>query len=132
MRARRSRSARAPSSRPTYFLARSTTSTLVFEPKPEMLVRSYIKSRLAISQPPLSRPTMLAFGILTSVKKVSQNGDEPEMSLIGRVSTPFVVMSMRTKEIPSYFTPVYLRTRHRHQREYMCAHSRADCPVSNQ
>ena len=42
---------------------------------PEMFWRSYCSSRLAISQPPLRRPTRLSLGIFTSVKKVSQNGD---------------------------------------------------------
>ena len=33
--------------------------TRVFEPNPEMLVRSYCSRRFAISQPPFKRPTML-------------------------------------------------------------------------
>ena len=70
---------------------------------------------MAISQPPFSFPTSCAFGTFTSVKNVSQNGDEPEISLIGRASTPGVVMSNRTKEMPSCFFDVSVRTRQKIQ-----------------
>jgi hypothetical protein len=49
------------------------------------------------------------------VKKVSQNGDEPEIRRIGRVSTPGVVMSKRTKEMPSCFFVKSVRTRQKIQ-----------------
>ena len=61
------------------------------------------------------RPTSWSFGTFTSVKKVSQNGDEPEISLIGRVSTPGVVMSISTNEMPSCFFVKSVRTRQKHQ-----------------
>jgi hypothetical protein len=70
---------------------------------------------LAISQPPLILPIRLPFGTFTSVKKVSQNGLSPEISWIGRVSTPGVVMSISTKEMPSCFFEVSVRTRQKHQ-----------------
>ena len=54
-------------------------------------------------------------GIFTSVKKVSQNGLSPQISLIGRVSTPGVVMSISTKLMPSCFLVVSVRTRQKHQ-----------------
>ena len=44
---------------------------------------SYCNRRFAISQPPFSGPTIWSLGTRTSVKKVSQNGDTPEISLIG-------------------------------------------------
>ena len=39
-------------------------------------------------QPPFSGPIRFSFGTFTSVKKVSQNGEVPVISLIGRTSTP--------------------------------------------
>jgi len=54
-------------------------------------------------------------GIFTSVKKVSQKGLSPEISWIGRVSTPGDFMSMSTKEMPSCFLEVSVRTRQKHQ-----------------
>ena len=41
-----------------------------------------------MSQPLPGIPTSWFFGTFTSVKKVSQKGEEPEISRIGRVSTP--------------------------------------------
>ncbi len=76
-----------------------------------MFWRSYCSSRLAISQPPLSFPTRFRFGTFTSVKKVSQKGELPLISLIGRVSTPGEVMSKRTNEMPSCFFALSVRTR---------------------
>lgn len=80
-----------------------------------MFWRSYCSSRLAISQPPFIRPTRFSFGIFTSVKKVSQNGLSPLINWIGRVSTPALVMSIRTNEIPSCLRDVSVRTRQKHQ-----------------
>ena len=68
-----------------------------------------------MSQPPFSLPTSCSFGTFTSVKKVSQNGLSPLISLIGRASTPGVVMSNRTKEMPSCFFDVSVRTRQKIQ-----------------
>ncbi len=70
---------------------------------------------MAISQPPFTRPTRFSFGIFTSVKNVSQNGLSPVISWIGRVSTPGVVMSISTNEMPSCFLDVSVRTRQKHQ-----------------
>ena len=39
-------------------------------------------------QPALSSPTTLRRGTVTLSKKVSQNGDLPEISTMGRVETP--------------------------------------------
>ena len=60
-------------------------------------------------------PTSWSLGTFTSVKKVSQKGDEPLISWIGRVSTPGVVMSNSTKEMPSCFFVVSVRTRQKIQ-----------------
>ena len=54
-------------------------------------------------QPPFSGPTRFSFGTFTSVKKVSQNGEAPAISLIGRASTPGVFMSISRKQMPSCF-----------------------------
>ncbi len=68
-----------------------------------------------MSQPLPGPPTICSFGTFTSVKNVSQNGDEPEISRIGRVSTPGLVMSKRTKETPSCFFVKSVRTRQKIQ-----------------
>ena len=62
--------------------------------------RSWLSSALATVQPSLTVLTTFLAGTRTSVRKVSQNGDEPLMSLIGRVSTPGVSMSIRMKVMP--------------------------------
>jgi len=54
-------------------------------------------------------------GAFTSVKKVSQNGEDPEISRIGRVSTPGVRMSMSRKLIPSCFLVGSVLVRQKHQ-----------------
>ena len=38
-------------------------------------------------QPPFSGPTRFSFGTLTSVKKVSQKGEAPAISLISVISS---------------------------------------------
>ena len=68
-----------------------------------------------MSQPLLIWPTRLPLGIFTSVKKVSQNGLSPLISLIGRVSTPGSRMSISTNEMPSCFLEGSVRTRQKHQ-----------------
>ena len=62
-------------------------------------------------QPALSSPTSWVSGTLTSSKKVSQNGDLPEINLMGRVLTPGEVMSIRMKLMPVCFLAVSVRTR---------------------
>ena len=76
-----------------------------------MFCRSYCSSRLAIVHPPFSGPNSWSFGTFTSVKKVSQNGEVPLISLIGRTSTPGACMSIKRKLIPSCFFDVSVRTR---------------------
>jgi virginiamycin B lyase len=56
-------------------------------PAPVWLARSCCSRRLPTVQPPLSGPSMSSLAALASVKKVSQNGEAPAISLIGRVST---------------------------------------------
>ena len=52
----------------------------------------------------------------TSSKKVSQNGDLPEISVIGRVLTPGVAMSKSTKLMPLCFlAALSVRTRQKIQ-----------------
>ena len=52
---------------------------------------------------------------MTSLNKVSQNGDLPEISLIGFVLTPGDVMSISTKLMPVCFFAVSVRTRQKIQ-----------------
>ena len=54
-----------------------------------------------MSHPLLSLPTRFALRHSTSSKKVWQNGDAPEISVIGLVETPALSMSNRTKLMPS-------------------------------
>ncbi|MCY1220299.1 hypothetical protein D9M72_323090 [compost metagenome] len=56
-----------------------------------------------MAQPPLSSPTSWWRGTLTSSKKVSQKGDLPEISTIGRVETPGDAMSNSRKLMPVCF-----------------------------
>jgi hypothetical protein len=58
---------------------------------------------LAISQPPLGSPTRLRRGTWTLSKKVSQNGDMPEISRMGFVVTPGLAMSNSRKLMPVCF-----------------------------
>ena len=122
-RMRRSGSAMRPlSSTPTYLIAMSET---LAAPAPSMREppwpeRSCCSRRLPIVQPPLSGPTMSSFSARASVKKVSQNGELPAISLIGRVSTPGWRMLISTKLMPSCFLVVSVRTRQKHQSAY-CA-----------
>ena len=91
----------------TYSLAQSRIPrrpSAAVEPNAEaIMLRSWLSSDLATVQPLLiSKMTFLA-GTCTSVRNVSQNGDAPLMSLIGRVSTPAEAMSMRMKVMPACF-----------------------------
>ena len=67
------------------------------------MVRSWASSAFATVQPLLTFDTTFATGTRTSVRKVSQNGDEPLISLIGFTETPGVSMSNRMNEMPSCF-----------------------------
>ena len=68
-----------------------------------MSSRSNCSRRLAIVQPPFSGPNRFSFGTFTSVKKVSQKGEVPLISWIGRASTPGAFMSISRKLMPSCF-----------------------------
>src|SRR5580698_10167610 len=83
-------------------------------PPPERPLRSCCNSRLAMVQPPFNGPTRFSFGTFTSVKKVSQKGEAPAISLIGRTSTPGSCMSIKRNEMPSCFLVVSVRTRQKH------------------
>src|ERR1700722_14965061 len=88
---------------------------------PVWLARSGCSRRLPPVQPTLIGPSISSFVHLASVKKVSQNGDEPLISLIGRVSTPLWRMFSSMKLMPSCFLAwKSVRTRQPHQSEY-CA-----------
>ena len=71
---------------------------------------------MATSQPPPARPTRLCFSTRTPSKKVSQNGDLPEINAIGLVVTPGVAMSNSTKLMPvCFFAALSVRTRQKIQ-----------------
>ena len=55
-------------------------------------------------------PTTFFTGTRTSSKNVSQNGDAPLISLIGRTDTPGVSISINRKVMPACFTSVFVRT----------------------
>ena len=119
-RARKSPSVSPPSSRvPILILAISCTPSAPdpLEPKPdeEMDWRSNCSSLLAIVQPALTSPTSWSLGTFTSVKKVSQKGDDPEINRMGRVSTPSLAISNRIKLMPLCLTEVSVRTRQKIQ-----------------
>src|SRR5690606_26872282 len=56
---------------------------------------------LATVQPLFNSPIRFFFSTRTLSKKVWQNGEEPEISLMGAVLTPGVVISNKTKLMPS-------------------------------
>ena len=80
-------------------------------------------------QPPFSGPTRSFFSARASVKKVSQNGEEPAISGIGRTSTPGWCMVNSTKLIPSCFFEVSVRTRQKHQSAYCAPLVQIFCPL---
>ena len=83
---------------------------------PEIIARSCCSRYFATSQPRLTVPTTWAFGTRTLSKKVSQNGERPEISRIGLVETPFEAMSNRMKLMPSCFlAAASVRTRQKIQ-----------------
>ena len=65
-------------------------------------------------EPLPSRPTRFSLGTFTSVKKVSQKGDEPEIRRIGFTSTPGESMSISRKLMPSCFFVLSVRTSAKH------------------
>ena len=67
-------------------------------PGPE---RSYCSSRLATVQPLFNSPTRSSFLAMALSKKVSQNGEEPEISRMGFMVTPGCFISSNTKLMPS-------------------------------
>src|ERR1035437_3030929 len=68
---------------------------------PPIMSRSLVSRYFATSHPLLSLPTRFALGTSTSSKKVSQNGDAPEIRMIGLVDTPALSMSNSKKLMPS-------------------------------
>ena len=68
-----------------------------------------------MSQPLFTSPTSWSLGTCTSVKKVSQKGLSPEISWIGRASTPALFMSNSRKLMPSCFLVESVRTRQKIQ-----------------
>jgi hypothetical protein len=108
MRWRSDASASTPSSKSRYSRASATKPRLLPPPAAEpnasaIIVRSWASSAFATVQPLLILETTLRTGTRTSVRKVSQNGDEPLISLIGFTETPGDSMSKSRNEIPSCF-----------------------------
>ncbi len=66
----------------------------------DMLERSCCRSRFPIVQPAFRGPTRSFFSARASVRKVSQNGELPAISLIGRTSTSGWCMVKSTNEMP--------------------------------
>src|SRR5262249_8568810 len=94
------------SAKSTYLRAKSPIVCLLPVPEPKaeaIMVRSWLSRAFATVQPWLTLNTTFLAGTNTSVRKVSQKGEEPLMSLIGRASTPGEAMSIRMNEIPSCF-----------------------------
>src|SRR3546814_19987305 len=84
---------------------------------PEIISRSWPSRYLATSQPLFSSWTRWLLGTFTLSKKVSQNGELPEISRIGLVETPSLAMSNRTKLIPPCFDSLEVRTRQKIDRK---------------
>ena len=83
---------------------------------PEIIARSCCNRYFATSQPRLIVPTTWDFGTRTFSKKVSQNGERPEIRRIGLVETPLEAMSNRIKLMPSCFLALgSVRTRQKIQ-----------------
>ena len=68
-----------------------------------MKALSCCKSFFAIVQPAFKSPIKFPLGTSTLSKNVSQNGDFPDISVIGFVLTPLVAISINKKLIPSCF-----------------------------
>ena len=68
-----------------------------------------------MSHPLFTSPTSWSLGTSTSVKKVSQKGLSPEISWMGRASTPGDFMSNRRKLMPSCLRAASVRTRQKIQ-----------------
>ena len=78
---------------------------------PPIEVRSWPSSAFATVQPPFTSPMTWWTGVRTSWKKVSQKGEAPLISRIGRTSTPGDAMSTRMKVMPRcFFTSGLVRT----------------------
>ena len=90
-----------------------------------MPLRSCWSRRLATDQPPFRGPIRSSFGAFTSVMKVSQKGEFPAIRRIGRTSTPGWRMEKTTKDMPSCFFDVSVRTRHK----IMSAHWAPDVQI---
>ena len=136
MRVRRSLSANLPlSSSSRYFLAIDGIGSPWFirpcePPPPDSELRSCCNRRVPISQPCPSRPTKFSFGTFTLVKKVSQKGEAPEISLIGRVSTPSASMSISRKLMPACFCVLSVRTSAKHLSAHWPPDVQVFCPLT--
>jgi hypothetical protein len=75
---------------------------------------------------------MASFGATASVKKVSQKGEAPAISLIGRVSTPGWCMSTSMKLMPSCFLAGSVRTRQPHQSDHWAPEVQIFWPLISQ
>src|ERR1700683_1525620 len=85
-------------------------------PIPPIMSRSWGGRYFAMSHPLFMVPTRFSLGTMTSSKNVSQNGDEPEINVIGLVETPALSISNSTKLMPSCLgTLVLVRTRQKIQ-----------------
>ena len=82
-----------------------------------IISRSCVSRYLATSQPRVELADQVALlGTCTLSKKVSQNGDLPEISRIGLVVTPGDAMSNSRKLMPvCFFAAVSVRTRQKIQ-----------------
>jgi hypothetical protein len=101
-------------------------------PAPVWLARSCCSNRLPTLQPLLMSLSMSSFAARASVKKVSQKGEAPAISLIGRVSMPGWCMSMSRKLMPSCFLEVSVRTRAPHQSAYWAPEVQIFEPLTRQ
>ena len=100
---------------------------------PVWLARSCCNRRLPTVQPPLSLPSRPSLSAFASVKNVSQNGEAPAISAIGRVSIAGWCMSISMKLMPSCFFAVgSVRTRAPHQSEYWAPEVHVFWPVITQ
>ena len=81
----------------------SVESARLVAPTGATPTRSLPSRNLAIVQPPLRSPTSRSPGTRTSENQTSLTSWPPSMSSIGRTSTPGVVMSMSSIEMPACF-----------------------------